>query len=152
MPDLEINVPDPSRDEVKLGWAFMGPVMLTCGASGDMPPRRFDEWITAMETHDFEYVLGSTIGATSISGMQRRRVVEALKHRRKTVVIIDSRVMRGILTALGWLGLKVRSFSWDALDEAEAYLDVPGFDKGALVDALWTLRQATTGERRATGS
>ncbi|MCA9681723.1 MAG: hypothetical protein KC457_05975 [Myxococcales bacterium] len=148
MATLEINAPpDRSPDLVKLGWAYLGPVMMTCGEAGDMPVDRFDEWISDLGRHQFDYVLGSTIGPTAISGNQRRRVVEALKGK-KVVVIIDNRVMRGILTALGWLGLQLRSFEWSELESAAKYLDVPGLEPQQLVDALWSLREATTGERR----
>lgn len=148
MAELELNTP-PADERPKLGWGYLGPVMLTCGGGGEMPAARFDTWIADMKRHEFDYVLGSTVGRTSINSVQRRQVVEALGHKRRVIVIVENRVMRGILTALDWLGLKVKSYDWPDIHRAATDLGAPGVEPAALAEALIQLREQTTGQDRS---
>ena len=69
-----------------------------------------------------------------IAGNQRKRFAELFRHC-KVSAVSDHRVTRGIITAMGWLGLQIRAASWDNLREAIDYLE-PNGTTAADVQAL----------------
>lgn len=61
------------------------------------------------EQRSFDNVVAVTLGG-SLSATQRKAIRGVLKGVRRNVVITDSSLVRGAVTALGWLGVKIEAF------------------------------------------
>jgi hypothetical protein len=123
-------------------WAWQGQLLVTYAEPGVVPVARFDAWISCIETHDFEYVLGGAGGGASISSNQRRAVMEALGDKQHISVLVDDRLTRGIFTALSWLGLRVRCFAWADMNRAIQYLAMPNVDVDQVAALVLELRKS----------
>lgn len=64
----------------------------------------------------------------------------------KSVVITTSKVARGIVTALGWIGAAVSAFPPEQFDEALLSVDVPRFDVPAIMASMAKMRLTLAGK------
>ncbi|NVB36895.1 hypothetical protein G6O69_03575 [Pseudenhygromyxa sp. WMMC2535] len=102
-------------------------VSLTQFGSKTVPAEEWDEFVEALDgIEDLQCVVGVSQGAVSLSSTQRKRVADALaKSGGKSVVLTDDRMVRGIATAVSWLGINVVAFRWSQLDEAMTATGAP---------------------------
>ena len=61
----------------------------------------------------------------SISSTQRKGASDAVKSRNLPVIVLtNSRITRGVVTALNWLGANIGAYSWASLNAALKSLEV----------------------------
>jgi hypothetical protein len=61
----------------------------------------------------------------SISSTQRKGASDAVKSRNLLVIVLtDSRITRGVVTALNWLGANIGAYLWASLNAALKSLEV----------------------------
>ena len=77
----------------------------------------------------------------------QRKMISDIKLR--TAVVTLSRMARGIVTALGWLGANIRAFAPDQMDEALDSLGVPAADREAVSRRLAAMRLEVAGKSAA---
>jgi hypothetical protein len=123
-------------------WTFLGPVVLAFHQEGELEPARWKAFIEDLKTHTFTHCFGGAWGAVQLTSVQRREVTEQLKGV-PSALVTNHAVARGIVTAVGWLGMTVRGFGWDKVDEAAQYLSPPEVDYKALAAAFVQLRDAS---------
>lgn len=71
--------------------------------------------------------LGATMGQVALSSVQRKTGADMLRKRGiRTAVVTDDAIVRGFVTAVGWMGLNTSAFSWADLKGAMKYLEVTG--------------------------
>lgn len=96
-----------------------------------------------MAKTDFAYCIGTGLGAIEVNSVQRRDASRELKGKR-VVVVVDHAVARGIVTALSWLGLSIKAYDWNKLDEAVKFLELPGeMNQKQVMQAVLDLRDAS---------
>jgi hypothetical protein len=86
-----------------------------------------DVWapfVADLSAHSTKRVLGLAVGSITLSARQRRTAAQAM-HDKRVAAVVGNSVARGVATALGWMGLKLRAFDWDNLDGALEYLEPP---------------------------
>ena len=106
-------------------WTFCGPVLVAFQVDGITEPDRFALFIEELTGREnVGYCLGGAWGAAKLTSRQRRQVTEILKGV-PTAVVVNHSVARGVLTAMGWLGLNVKGFAWGAVEKAAAFLRLP---------------------------
>jgi len=121
---------------------FLGPLVISFNQAGHLSQDRWDQFIAEIEERPVTHCLGTGLGAIEVNSVQRRQAAAALRGL-KVAVVSDHAVSRGIVTALGWLGLDIKSFSWGALEEAVRFLDVPGLSVEEIAQAAIELRDAS---------
>jgi hypothetical protein len=85
------------------------------------------------------------------SARQRKELAEALAGTPvKAAVLSGSALLRGAVTALGWLGGKHRAFAMHELDKALDYLNVPPDSRRRIRDLISELRLRLDVSRRKT--
>ncbi|EDM81729.1 hypothetical protein PPSIR1_04663 [Plesiocystis pacifica SIR-1] len=100
-------------------WDIIGKVVVARTSPGPIDDAVWMAYVKDIEDNDLEYGLALTKGALDISALQRKAVADAMnKGGLAGVVVTDERLVRGLVTAVSWLGLKVSAFSWDELDGA----------------------------------
>ncbi|MEM7155168.1 MAG: hypothetical protein AAF799_20135 [Myxococcota bacterium] len=122
-----------------LGWAFAGDLFITAGHKGSLSDERLDEYQAAIESREFSCVLGIAIGAIGVTSVQRKRIAQLLKGK-KIIVITDSAISRGIMTALGWLGLDIKSFNVTEFELAAEQFDLPNLPASEILKVATTLK------------
>ena len=113
---------------------------------GDVPPDRFAQCLDEAEARAGEYdcSIGCSTGPVTVNSVLRKRVADILQGKRSSVVA-DHRLTRGIVTALGWLGVNVQSFPWTDIGGAVAYLDVSEVPDEEIIAAVEQLRDLSIG-------
>lgn len=121
--------PNLAKDESNVSWVFADRLMITFSGDGTVTDARLDELVRDALAHKIEFVLGTGIGRGTMSSTQRKKSAEVFRGLTRIATVYDDRLTRGIVTALGWLGLNIRSFDWSDLQGALDYLNAPGLDK-----------------------
>lgn len=102
-------------------WHRVGDVIMTFTSAGDMEDKVWNEFLVFLKAQEgarIVFCVASNDQGT-MSANQRKSGAEILKQMNlHAIVVTDSRLVRGILTAVGWLGADVRPQSWAALDTA----------------------------------
>ena len=96
-------------------WAVVSDrVLISLTQSGPISDARWKQFLDDFRSSGVQYVLGTSVGSVDVNSVQRKSVAELLKGKR-IAVVTDHRIARGIVTALGWLGLDIKSFDWPSL-------------------------------------
>lgn len=101
-------------------WRIFNDIIVSLTSHGEVEDQVWDEYLSILETGQIKPIL--SLSADDIAGMSavhRKRAAEAIKmHSFRTIVVMDSRATRGILTAVSWLGAKIHAFSWHNIELA----------------------------------
>ncbi len=124
-------------------WVFIGPLVISFNQPGQLDPARWEQFVEEIKQRPITHCLGTGIGAIEVNSVQRRQAASALRDK-KVAVVSDHVVSRGIVTALGWLGLDIKSFDWSHVEDAATFLDVPTLTNEQIVNAALDLRERGT--------
>ena len=116
-------------------WVVAGDLVISLTQEGSIPDEHWDHFVADINRKTTTRMLGIGIGAISVNTKQRRKLVQAMSDK-KVAAVLGSSVARGIATALGWMGLKIRAFGWDSLPEAFEYLASPDLGPEAGVEVV----------------
>jgi hypothetical protein len=82
------------------------------------------------------------MGPAEVTSVQRKMVAEVLKRRRlPAVAVTDDRLLRAMVTALSWLGVDIKAFSWAEMPEAAEFLKIPPVFATEVINTVEMLRQ-----------
>lgn len=127
-------------------WVVCEDFVICLTQEGVIPNPLWDRFLDAVRPAQIKAIMGMTIGSLTVDTKQRRDAVEAFAGKRLSAVL-ETSVARGIATAMGWLGLNIKGFSWREVFNAVAYLDREGLDldRGqALIEELMARSGAPT--------
>lgn len=112
----KFNVP-PAGERWPFTWAVVDDVVVSLTQEGEIPDAIWDQFTADAASEPVKNHFGCAIGNVSINSVQRKKVVEAMKGVANTTVI-ESTIARGIVTAVSWLGLNIKSYPWKEFDRA----------------------------------
>ncbi len=76
-------------------------------------------------------------GGASINSRQREQVVKIFRDARlRGIVLTDSAIVRGAVTAIAWFGVSIAAFKPDDANLALAQVDVPRAEQRAVLEFL----------------
>jgi len=102
-------------------WAVIERVVITCTSSGTLEDKVLEAILDDMRKSNVDRSLGLALGSAHMTGIQRRKVVDFMRDRKlKAVLLTDSAIVRGIMTALSWFN---DSISGGGLNDLEQALD-----------------------------
>lgn len=102
-----------------LEWELVGDVMVVMTRPGPIPQPRWDNYISDIVENDVRLVFALVAGSITVNATQRKSAADVLKQKNSSAVVLtDSRVARGILTAISWLGANVKAIPWSDIDRA----------------------------------
>lgn len=108
-----------------LEWAIMGDLAVMFSSDGDVPAASWQKYLAELKANRVTKILSLTPGHTSLTSVQRKEAADIAKAQGiVAAVVTDDRLVRGMLTALSWLGVNVKGFSWDEIKEALHYMGV----------------------------
>jgi hypothetical protein len=105
-------------------WRLVEDVLVTFTSDGIIDGTTWSQFVEILEVGEFRVQLSFSAGG-SISSTQRKGASDAInKHKHPVIVVTDSRVTRGVVTALTWLGANIKANSWSQLDAVLSSLSV----------------------------
>lgn len=116
MTDARFQVPPPGKFWPHT-WLVVDDLIISLTQEGRIEDELWNKFCSDAMTPGVTCHLGVAIGNPTISSVQRRASVDALKNKQVTA-IMNSNIARGVVTAVGWLGLDIRGFAWKELDTA----------------------------------
>jgi hypothetical protein len=127
-------------------WTIVDDVIIGVTGAGDMPDDGWKAFVAEMLAKPVTKYLQYAVGATQLSSLQRKLGIEAVAEKKMTVVMVtDSSVVRGIVTAASWFGLKVSSWRPAQMIEAIKDLGVPPAREAAVMKAATKLAEQIDG-------
>lgn len=106
-------------------WVKDGDVMVNVNTAGNIGDDLWDRFTAELGAFDYKYYIGVSLGILELSAAQRKHAASALRANGVQVVIItDDVLVRGVVTAVSWLGANVKSFAVKDIDRAFARIGV----------------------------
>lgn len=105
-------------------WHIIGDVLVTFTVEGAIKDDLWSRYLETLSKGNYRINLAFSSNA-ALTALQRKAASDALKARNvQAIVMTDSALTRGIVTALTWLGTNIRAYSYSELDEAVRVLNV----------------------------
>jgi hypothetical protein len=130
----------PSDTWKNMTWCVLRNLMLVHTHPGPVESERFSECLREIKARRITHLLSVAKGVAEINSVQRKAASEAVAGLH-IVAIVDNALTRGFITALGWLGVNIKSYPPDELDFALARLGIPGLTDRKIHAALDELRE-----------
>jgi hypothetical protein len=106
-------------------WVKQGDVMVAVNTAGNLGDELWARFMEDLSALDYKCHIGASMGILELSAAQRKQAATALRGNGVQVVVItDDVLVRGVVTAVSWLGANVKSFAWKDTDRAFARLGV----------------------------
>ncbi|HEX2573402.1 MAG TPA: hypothetical protein VH877_27885 [Polyangia bacterium] len=128
-------------------WILIDDVMISCATAGAVPDGVWAAYVKDLSEKRFTKHLATAVGAVELTSVQRKSASEAIKRREVPVAVVtDDRLVRGIVTAVSWLGVDIKAFSWGEVRPALRHLRVPPGAEDQAFMGLMNLRNACMSE------
>lgn len=99
-------------------WHLCGDVMVTFTVAGEITDALWARFLSDLKANPVRVIFSCAEGG-NISSTQRKLTSDTLQERNiYAVVVTNSRLTRGMLTALAWLGANMNGFAWEQLEGA----------------------------------
>jgi hypothetical protein len=109
-----------------LEWVFIDNLLISFTSTGTVAAEDWERLIKETRAKSVSRWLALSVGATEMDSIKRKAGTDLIREKNiKVASITDDRLVRGLITAVGWLGAKVKAFSWAEVDAGIKYLDVP---------------------------
>lgn len=101
-------------------WHRVGDIVVTATIGGVIDDELWDSFLRFIDADGVRVLFCLTSNdVAGITAIQRKKAAEVMSRRAfSAVVLTDSRVIRGVLTAMSWLGAQFQPFRWNQIDEA----------------------------------
>jgi hypothetical protein len=106
-------------------WVKQDDVMVAVNTAGNLGDEIWARFMVDLSAVDYKCHIGASMGILELSAAQRKQAAAALRANGVQVVVItDDVLVRGVVTAVSWLGANVKSFTWKDIDRAFLRLGV----------------------------
>ncbi|MCA9710514.1 MAG: hypothetical protein KDK70_32030 [Myxococcales bacterium] len=124
----------------------LGEVFMLFGRAGVAPEDRMNAIFDQLRDPGVKTIVGASIGSIRLTSVQRKRLSECAKDRKLMSIMDHNPIARGIVTALGWFGLKIRLFYWSELPQALDWVAPAEIEVGELQAVLSAVYAFLSGE------
>lgn len=122
-------------------WAIVSDVIIGYCGSGVLADVPWKQFVGDLNSKAIRYYLSTIGGTIDSTSLQRKMAVEVLNRRKiRVAVVVDDKVVKGVVTAASWLGADIKAFSWDDLRDAIAHLNSAGPFEDRIVETVEQLR------------
>ena len=122
-------------------WIVEDGVMVALSAPGPISDEVWKEFVKDLGTKPITRYLGVNIGAVQVSSTQRKAASDVVRRRGiQLAVVTDEKLVRGMVTAVSWLGVDVKAFSWAELREAIEHLGIRQPQAEKIMDVVAKLK------------
>ncbi|PRP97864.1 hypothetical protein ENSA5_30970 [Enhygromyxa salina] len=130
-------------------WIKDGGLMVAVNTAGNLNDEAWASFMAEFEAGDYTHYIGASLGVLEVTATQRKQAAAAIRRTKVTVAIItDDMLVRGVVTAVSWLGANAQSFPWKDIDRALDKLAL-GDRKDGVKQTLNRLRDEVLAEAQA---
>lgn len=110
----------PTDQDAPHSWEFIEDVVVSMTVEGsEITDELWSAFFSEVKASNVRVMMALVVGNVSISSQQRKLAADVMNSKKLgAIVITDSRITRGVLTALSWLGSDVQGFRWSDIDTA----------------------------------
>ena len=131
-------------------WIIVDDVIISCATAGPVPESVWSSYVRDLQEKRFTRHLATAVGSVELTSVQRKSASEAIKRRNVPVAVVtDDKLVRGIVTAVSWLGVNIKAFSWGEVRPALKHLQVQQGTEDRSFVGLTNLRNACLSEAAA---
>jgi hypothetical protein len=124
-------------------WVIVDDVMVSLTRPGQSADAVWHAFAKDLSSKGVAKYLGTAIGTAEVNSVQRKIVADVLMRRNIPVAAVtDDRIVRGLITAVSWMGVNIKAFGWAELREAILHLRVPQGKVEQVIQAVNGLRDA----------
>jgi hypothetical protein len=130
-----------NADKSKHRWTVVDDAIIAVSGPGDMVDADWNAFLKDLQEKPVKKYLQYTPGATPLTSTQRKNGFDTVQSKNldKVVMVTDSAVVRGVVTAASWFGVKVASWRVSQLPEAVAALGLSDASQKAVIKAIQEL-------------
>ena len=122
-------------------WSVVGDLMISLSTVGVLPDEPWNEFIKEMKVKPIKRYIGTTVGPTEASSLQRKAAADVFKEKAiPAVVITDEALVRGLVTAVSWFGPDIKAFAWADLPKAMKHLRVGPEQERRAIDEITRMK------------
>ena len=130
--------------QCKFTWVTVGNLVVSLATPGNVPQDSVDGILRDINDKQIKKYLATVIGASQLNGLQRKQFSDVSQRLGLQVAVVADEVLtRGIVTALGWLGMNIKSFSWKDIRLGLQYLEVGKTFEDRAIEAVSRLREGS---------
>lgn len=128
-----------------LKWEITGNLLMSFATAGPVPEPVWADFVKHLKKPEVKRYIGTAIGAAELNSVQRKNASDTLKACKiSAVVITESGLVRGLVTAASWLGADIKSFDWPELYKGLEHLGVTGSQQERAVAIIQRLKATHT--------
>lgn len=106
-------------------WTVINDTIVSFTMPGTVSDEDWIPFVEGVKRPGVNRYLGTAIGVVEVNSVQRNLMGNALYSRKIPVAAItDEALIRGIATAMSWIGVKIKAFPWSDLNKGIEYLGV----------------------------
>jgi hypothetical protein len=123
-------------------WVVIKDVVVHASTAGEIPGHVWQQFLGDLKKKRVTKALGLSLGQAAVTSLQRKEASEVSKAQNiKSAIVTDDSLVRGVLTAMSWLGANVKPFSWAQLGDAIKFLELDTDTESLVLGAARSLRQ-----------
>lgn len=104
-------------------WVTVENLIMTFTSAGEIGQADWDGFMAALDSPNITRYLGMSRGLIGVNSLKRKQGSEILNRRKiSSAIVTDERFVRGLVTAVSWLGVDMKAFSWAELRLALRHL------------------------------
>lgn len=132
-----------------LEWKRLGSIMVVAGA-GPIPQGSLERLISDVQRHLVKGIVAIATGRVELTSIQRRLVSTAFR-KVPIAAIVEDRLTYGVITAIAWLGTRIKAFPPSDVEGALDYVGVATPDRDWTRRALAEISNRAPADRSDTG-
>lgn len=103
-------------------WELFDDIMVTQTVPGPITDELYiNQFVGDLKASNARVIFSVSMGSTPLTATQRKAAADVMRDKQlMAVVVTDSRMTRGVITAVSWLGANAKAFGWEDADLAKA--------------------------------
>jgi hypothetical protein len=106
-------------------WQAIDNLMVTFTGPGFISDTLWAEFVDDLKNKPVTKMICTTVGDVEVTSVQRKLASEAAKSKKLPIAVVtDSGLVRGMVTAVSWLGVDIKAFPWVEVPQALRHLQI----------------------------
>ncbi len=123
-------------------WEVVDNLMVSFTTSGFISDARWAAFVEDLEGKAVTRMICSTVGDVEVTSVQRKLAAEVSKSRALPIAVVtDAKLVRGMVTAVSWLGVDIKAFSWIDVSAALKHLKVTTATQSSAIAVIERFRR-----------
>lgn len=107
----------------RVKWLIIDDLFISFATNGTVEDKEWGLFLEDLQSKPVKRYLAVSVGTLQLTSLQRKQVAEVVTRRSIPIAAVtDERLVRGVVTAISWLGANIKAFSWAEMQDALVYL------------------------------